>query len=284
MVNDSYNRSISAKLGADTVARKAVIGDIFEIKTRGGLGYLQYTHDHPSLGQLVRVLPGLYAQRPDIQKLTQQKELYFAFYILSYSLRDGFVEKVANEVVPEWARPFPTMRKMTGEGRNAGWLIGDGSRQSTLEDMQRLSYVQQLTPEQKKLSLGGELWPHPVMVCKLEESWTPERDEEIRLRRLTEGQTAKQAEETKTKEEVPPKFLRHYLYFPKKADADQAAKRLREKAGWSIEVKKGADGENWLALAQQPAPIEQDIEEIRDELEELAGKLHGEYDGWDVAV
>lgn len=50
------------------------------------------------------------------------------------------------------------------------------------------------------------------------------------------------------------------------------------------EVKMGADGENWLALAKQPAPIEEGIEEIRDELEHLADELGGEYDGWGAAV
>ena len=39
-----------------------------------------------------------------------------------------------------------------------------------------------------------------------------------------------------------------------------------------------------LALAKQPAPIEEDIGDIRDELEALAEKFHGKYDGWGAAI
>jgi hypothetical protein len=49
-------------------------------------------------------------------------------------------------------------------------------------------------------------------------------------------------------------------------------------------VRKGGDGESWLTLAKQPAPIEEDIGEIREELERLADDLGGEYDGWGAAV
>jgi hypothetical protein len=45
-------------------AKKIKIGDIAEIKTAAGLAYVQYTHDSEDMGQIVRVLPGLYASRP----------------------------------------------------------------------------------------------------------------------------------------------------------------------------------------------------------------------------
>lgn len=54
--------------------------------------------------------------------------------------------------------------------------------------------------------------------------------------------------------------------------------------GWNVEVAKGADGKSWLALAKQPAPIDDDNEDIREELERLADDLGGEYDGWGAAL
>lgn len=42
--------------------QQARIGDIVEIKTPAGLGYLQYTHDAGTNGELVRVLPGLHTR------------------------------------------------------------------------------------------------------------------------------------------------------------------------------------------------------------------------------
>ena len=94
-----------------TTAKKASIGDIVEISTPAGLGYVQYTHDADTNGELVRVLPGLYTDRPsDFAALARQKELYFVFYIMNYALRAGQAEVVSNQPVPEWAKAHPMMR------------------------------------------------------------------------------------------------------------------------------------------------------------------------------
>jgi regulator of ribonuclease activity B len=263
------------------------LGDVFEIRTPAGLAYVQYTHDDSSLGQLVRVLPGLYAKRPDLKRLISEKELYFIFYPVEYALRDGQVEVVSQDAVPPWAIPFPTMRKPGGHdrnGRTTNWLIGDGSKQSTMEEIKRLVHVrdEDLTAEQRRLSIGSTLWPHPILVKELARGWVPERAEEFRLLDIAAAEARKRSGVMRDKQEEP-KVLDHYLYFPEKANAERAAVKMREK-GWTVEVKMGADGENWLALAKQPAPIEEDIGGIRDELEELADRLGGEYDGWGAAV
>jgi hypothetical protein len=148
------------------------------------------------------------------------------------------------------------------------------------ENMRRMLKVRDLTPEQKRLSISV-IRPHVAMVKELARGWTPERAEEFSRLDALQSSSRKKAEQSlgQTRTE----FLDHYLYFPKKSDAQKAAARLREK-GWTVEVKKGGDGENWLTLAKQPAPIEEDIEEIREELERLADDLGGEYDGWGAAV
>lgn len=258
---------------------KPKIGDVCEIAIPNGLAYVQYTHDHPSLGELVRVLPGIYSTRPDIKTLAQQTEIYFVFYPLKYALRDRQTAVVSNEPVPGWARQFPIMRKRAGDH---GWLIGDGSKQSTLEEMNRLSYVEQLTPEQKKLSIGGQLCPHPALVKDLARGWMPERAEEFRSIDSAEADARKEAEAGLPEDEKA-QFLDHFLYFPKKSQAERAGERLRGK-GWRVEVRKGGGGEDWLTLAKQPAPIEDAIEDIRDELEDLAEELGGEYDRWGASV
>ena len=75
--------------------------------------------------------------------------------------------------------------------------------------------------------------------------------------------------------------LDHYLYFPKRSNAEEAANRLRAKK-WLVSVRMGADNKNWLTFAQQPAPF--DLEDSRDELEAMAKELRGEYDGWEVSA
>lgn len=261
--------------------KKPKIGDIYEIRTPAGLAYVQYTHQHPHMGQLVRVLPGLYQNRPDLKQLAQTKELYFVFYPVKYAIRDREAELVAQESVPEWARPFPMMRRQARDG----WLIGDGLCQSTVDEIRRMTYVRELTPEQKKLAFGNLLRPHPVMVRELARGWTPEREEEFRLKDAAEFAAKKKTEvvQTQNKDEGPRSVIDHYLYFPKKPQAEEAARRLRAK-GWQVEVRMGADAENWLALAKQLAPIHEEIGDVRDELEDLADELHGEYDGWGAPV
>jgi hypothetical protein len=252
-------------------------GDVGEIVTPAGLAYVHYTHTDADKIPLVRVLPGLYKSRPDIQDLAREKELYFVFYGIENASRNGQIQIVANEPIPEWALLFPVMRHWTLDN---GWLIGDGYEGMSRENMRRMVKVHDLTLEQKKVSISV-IRPHVAMVKELARGWTPERAEEFRRLDTLEAEARKKAEQGLG--QPKPDFLDHYLYFPKKPDAQKAATRLREK-GWTVEVRKGGDGESWLTLAKQPAPIEEDIGEIREELERLADDLGGEYDGWGAAV
>lgn len=266
--------------------KKPKIGDICEIRTPTGLGYVQYTHLSKSMGELVRVLPGLYESRPsDFSRLAQEKELYFIFYTIRYVVRSRDVEIVSNQPVPEWAKPYPLMRLSwgtDGTGRTTRWKIADASVEWTLEDHRRIRVVTQLTPEQKKLS-PNQLWPHPVMVRELARGWTPEREEELRLLDVAEAEEkARQGNTSPTGLDAG--TMAHYLYFPKKVSAKTTCSRLRER-GFEVEVRRGADGKSWLALARQQAPHSADrMEGLRDELESLAEELGGEYDGWELAV
>jgi hypothetical protein len=214
-----------------------------------------------------------------VASLVQQKELYFVFYILGDAMRKGQVQFVSNEPVPEWAKSFPIMRHR-GVWDNS-WFIGDGSKEFSPTEIPKMLKVKELTPEQRKLSISSSLYPHPAMVKELARGWTPEREEEFRRLDTLEAQARQKGEQNLGQSK--PESLDHYLYFSKKSDAHKAAVRLREK-GWTVEVRKGADDENWLTLAKQPAPIEEDIEEIRGELERLADDLGGEYDGWGAAI
>ena len=260
------------------------IGDVFEIKTPIGLAYVQYTHDGEHMGQLVRVLPGTYTNRPlDFASFARQKELYFVFYTLEHALRAKQLEFVSHQPIPDWAKEFPIMRKrgMVGpEGGPINWTIGHGLRLYTVPDIQRAQHVRSLTAEQKKISIAC-IMPHHALVNSIVKGWVPERDEELNL--------AARRQEKEQERQQPPRgseqssSIEHFLYFPKKSQAEKAAQRLKA-TGWSVAVRMGADGENWLTLAKQPAPIEDDIESVRDELERLADELGGEYDGWGAAV
>jgi hypothetical protein len=264
---------------------KAGIGDIFEIKTPAGLAYVQYTHPGGDMGALVRVLPGLFSVRPtNFAELSKERELYFVFYTLSYALRDHQTEVVSHQPIPEWAQPYLLMRWPGGRdqsGKEVAWKIIKASDPLTLESHLRTPITRALTPEQEKLSIH-HVWPHPVMVREIARGWTPERAEELRLEDVAAAEERKSNQAAGAESSEQP--MRHFLYFPTKQDAERAGERLRGR-GFLVEVRRGAGGEDWLALATRDPPGSgEEMEQLRDEIEALAGELHGEYDGWELAV
>jgi Regulator of ribonuclease activity B len=260
------------------------IGDICEIKTPAGLAYIQYTHDSREMGQLVRVLPGLFDIRPtDVAELAKQRELYFVFYTLDSALRDDQVAVHSYQPVPEWARPYPLMRwcgARDPSGRAIAWKIFSASNPLTMEEHRRTPLIYNLTPEQKRLSIH-QLWPHPVMVKELARGWTPERAEELRLQDIAQAEKRRTSSVSGKRLSEP---MKHYLYFPKEPNAQRAGELLRSR-GFSVEVRKGASGEDWLAVATKACPkTSEQMDELRDEMEALAAQFGGEYDGWEAAT
>jgi len=264
--------------------KTASIGDIAEIKTPTGLGYVQYTHDNGDMGELVRVLPGLHASRPNLVQLASEKELYFVFYTLEYALRAGQTTIVAHEAIPEWARPYPLMRMSVGidrTGKTLTWRIINAGDSPTIDALERLPILHELTPDQVKLSIHM-LRSHPAMVKAMARGWTPDRAEELRLGYASQ----RKAEELSRPAEGMPsdRPMRHYLYFRSESEARKAAHRLRTR-GFSAEVRLGGDGVNWLTLAGHAAPRNiEEMETRRDELVALATELGGEYDGYELVT
>lgn len=262
----------------DRVAR---IGDVYEVDTGTGLGYVQFAHDGGKMGELIRVLPGLFSTRPNISELAREHEMYFVFFTLEHSLGEKLVQFISNEPTPEGARSFPIMRKrggIDGSGKTLNWFIGDGRKLSTLEEMRQAKNVDELSREQENLSIQ-QLWPYPVLVKKLAQRWTPAGAEGIRLAAAKGPQPSRVGESVNLQSDM----IEHYLYFEIKRNADLVADRLRAK-GWSAVVRMGGDGKNWLVLGQTHVSPAGDIEDVRNELEELALSLGGEYDGWGIPL
>lgn len=257
------------------------VGDLIEVQTPAGLGYLQYTHEESGMGSLVRVLPGLYVRRPiDIAKIANERELYFTFYTLRLALRKRDAKVVANQPVPSWAQPWPLMRSSNGEdrcGKTVSWKILPANTPFTLEELKKAPNCNQLAPDEERLSMR-ELWSHQLLVERMAAGWTPERAEEFRLRSVREES------KTRTSEAPASEELSHYIYFPSKTKAQEAAKKLRD-SGFVVEVRPSADGKNWLTLAKHTAPSDEEaIEQLRGRLEDLATSLDGDYDGWEMAA
>lgn len=150
--------------------KRPKIGDVVEIKTPAGLAYFQYTHKHdkpPHMGALIRILRGLYKERPqDFVGLVKQAARYCVFFPLSAASHREIVEIVANEDVPEEAQKFPLFRAagmIDREGCVLDWWLWDGEREWR---------IGQLTEEQKKLSIRG-IWNDTLLIERIAEGWEP---------------------------------------------------------------------------------------------------------------
>ena len=207
------------------------IGDVIEFATPQGFAYAQFTHDHPMDGAVVRVLPGLYASRPnDLAALVRQRERYVSFYLLRPALRDDEIEVaiVGQFPIPARNRPFPLFRSpmlpdpITGE--TPFW---------TLWDEQRKWQVKQLTEAQRDLPPDG-IPSHPLFIEQIVSGWQP-RDDPIPW---------------------------HVLYFPTELAAQVAAHRLRQHVQGDIDIDvrrayppgKLPPEREWLATAYGGAP------------------------------
>ncbi|HEX2049592.1 MAG TPA: ribonuclease E inhibitor RraB [Actinomycetota bacterium] len=109
-----------------------------------------------------------------------------------------------------------------------------------------------------------------------------------RIRRLMEDLKASNYE-TPSKDEAPSKDetqskyqTNFYLYFPEEEGARRAAAKARS-LGLEVEVRLGADDENWLCLASQDLTFDES-DAVEERLVELAGDLGGEFDGMERAT
>jgi hypothetical protein len=76
-----------------------------------------------------------------------------------------------------------------------------------------------------------------------------------------------------------PEYIEHFFYFPRSSDAETSAEQLRTR-GWSTRVDLGADDRDWLLLATQPTRGDEDLSDTFPEMEDLAAKFNGIYDGY----
>lgn len=146
------------------MAQRPRIGDIFELRTPCGFGYIQYSHEHPEEGTLVRVLPGVFPERPaEIRRLAEDHR-FFVLYPVSAAVRAGAAEFVESAPVPEKYAALPRMRwALQGEGHKYGWTLWEADRQVGFR--RRLEGDEALIPERTT-------WSHGLLVERIASVWT----------------------------------------------------------------------------------------------------------------
>jgi hypothetical protein len=145
-------------------------GDVFEIKTKKGLAYAQYVLKNAEMGTLIRVLPSVYAIRPDsFHEVVSQPERFVTFFPLQAAADKGIVEIVAHESIPPSSGTMPLFRArghIDRDGYVHDWRLWDGEKSV---------HIGKLSHEQRKLPIK-ELWNDTLLIERIEQEWTPEKE------------------------------------------------------------------------------------------------------------
>lgn len=148
--------------------KRIKLGDVFEINTPKGKAYLHYIYKHETLGALIRVLSGLYTDRPlDFEMLVSSKERYMISFPLSVANNRNIVERVSSYPADNFDMPRFMRDWHIISGEFLGWHIVD------TETLQR-QLVKNLTTEQKKLSPYG-IWNDTLLIERLADDWSLEK-------------------------------------------------------------------------------------------------------------
>ncbi len=84
------------------------VGGIIEIETSQSLAYAHYTFKEKKHGPLLRVLPGMFDDRPEsFDDLVRQDEQFYTFSPPQRACREEVVAIVAHEAIPDSAEVQP---------------------------------------------------------------------------------------------------------------------------------------------------------------------------------
>jgi len=146
---------------------KIKVGDVFEIETSKGRAYLHYIYGDPTICELIRVLPGLYQERPgNLDEVLAKEERYMIFFPLKAAYRRNIVHKVGHVSADGYAKPAFMRSDYWVRGEFKGWHIVD-------TETWKIQVVFELNDEQKKLSPWG-LWNDTFLCERLVEGWSLE--------------------------------------------------------------------------------------------------------------
>lgn len=145
-------------------------GDVFAIKTAIGDAYFQFVKTIASMGSLIRVLPGTYADgQPELASLVERETNFWVFFLVATAHKRGIIRKVANCHVAEHAKATPLFRagipnQSTGKVEN--WWLWDEEKEWK---------VGKITEEQRRLPIRSA-WNDTALVERIESGWLPEND------------------------------------------------------------------------------------------------------------
>jgi hypothetical protein len=258
------------------LSKKAVIGKVFEIRTGKGLAYFQCTHHDETMGPLIRVLPGVYEARPaNLPELVSGPHQFVTFFAARHHEKSGEVSIVGDFPIPAFAARFPLMRIVGLEDPQTGIV-----KRCSLFDGTSTWRADEAGLKATHLPIK-EIWTWKLLIDRIDQGWTLERAAEFEAAAKRRAEAARRNQGPTVDEDE--NGVEHYLYFPTRDAADKASTD-QSLHGFSFESRLGGDGINWLLLVKHRAVRNTDILSARDQLEALAARFGGAYDGWQAAV
>jgi hypothetical protein len=237
------------------------IGDVLKVETAVGPRYVQFLGETEHFADCIRVQTKPSSERFDSANFFCGA--YFAFCFAKDAIKAGVATVVGN--TPSVALPTRWRRHgvVDRDGRTVNWIVHDehGDR-----------YPQTALSEDEQALPIGMIWNHALLVNRLEEGWRPEFEKTMRA--------AQDDDLDASPPETDSMSVQHYLYVPVAGDAKNLARTLRTK-GFAVEVRRSADGKQWLVLATHEMASGEEMDPTRDLLEALVRPIGGEYDGWE---
>ena len=158
------------------MAKNPKFGDIYEIKTKNGLVYVQYTNRHPEFGDLVRVIDGLFETRPLVftEHVVKKESFYVFIFSIRTSLRWKQLELVGWAEVPNRFKSMPPFRKASifadpNTGKVKSWSLWDNGKETKIGRM---------TSKYLDLSSFG-IVNVLGLIDRLEDGYTPRTDIDV---------------------------------------------------------------------------------------------------------
>jgi hypothetical protein len=143
---------------------KIKIGDIFEINTSKGKAYIHLIYEDKDSVELVRVLSGLYHERPvNFETIAKQKEQFIVSFPLKVAVKKRIVARVGNFNKENFEKPKYMRTEHHIQGEFLGWHIID-------TDSWKRQLVQKLNTEQLNLSPWG-VWNDTLLIERLSQGW-----------------------------------------------------------------------------------------------------------------
>jgi len=143
------------------------VGDVFEIVTPKGKAYIQYVFNNDTIGELIRVLQGVYENQPqNLAEIVNKNEEYFVHFPVKAANKQKIIELIGNFELPhdlDIPKKFRTLKK-DRDGNLIGWQIVD-------YDTWQRETVNKLSEQQQELSPWGT-WNDTLLVERITQGWT----------------------------------------------------------------------------------------------------------------